>query len=327
MAEKTMRLRYPAYCRSCRKRIPAGAYAVWLGKGRGAKHVDCNAGTVPAATAEMKAYSVDFSEVKDTYLAIADGKTNSVIRNSENRMIAKRWPESHWTNGGWSGATSEEMRKWLASGYPVSTIEGINPDLVHPRKRRRLLFQEDGELQLDLALSGFDYPFIEWEKRETKPGMSCEIEVDFNANVDARIISQYEIWIARALQTLEISGYDLEVNLKITTDDSFPALPGKGEILIRVKRENEATDFAAWSAMFSPGGFRHLGFTSIVMAAEHFKTYTTIGLGSASPHGKWEVWLDREARKLKMGVPLNPTEFPEAQMTAMLQAVLKESIH
>jgi hypothetical protein len=208
------------------------------------------------------------------------------------------------------------METWLRSGFHVPGIENASPDLVPVRTRRKMKFGEDGELQLDLALSGFDYPFIEWERRERKPGLRIEIGMAFGATTDASVIAQYQRWIAQAITTLEEFGFDLDVSVTCTVRGSWTEREvGIQKTQIHVKRENEASDFAEWSALFSPGGYRHLVFTAQTIAAEGSQQDMNTGYGSNPGAVDWGITLDEETRVMTIHHPWTPNDFPAASMT------------
>jgi hypothetical protein len=327
--EKVIRLRYRGFCRKCRKPIQAGNSAVWLGKGRGVRHTYCFDDS-PQKPEQLKplpsdpVFRIDFKSLREIYLRVAKGNVNDFNRLN-NKDKAGTY-QQRWKKRDFYGATSDEMRRWLENGYPVQGLDVFPSDLVPKRKRRRIVFTEDGEMQLDLVLAGFDYPFLEWEKRPTKPGMSCVFETAFSAITQSEVIAEYQVWIARALQTLEINGYDLEVSVSLPASEVWNR-GGKVGIEIIVKRENEASDFASWSAMFSPGGFRHLGFTALMLTADHFDRDVRGDLGIPESFGEWKVTYDEETRILHTGVPRHPHSFPEREMTDQLNAIIGKEHH
>ena len=157
-------------------------------------------------------------------------------RRNNQKLLAER--VGNYANASsFYGPSSSEMKTWIASDFVFPGIENANPDLEPIRNRRKLKFSEDGELQVDLALSGFDYPFLEWEKRERKPGMRLDIDISFSSAIQPALIAQYQRWVAQAIMTLEESGYDLEVNLTNTVTNSWMRHPGKEATMVRVKRE------------------------------------------------------------------------------------------
>lgn len=319
--EKLISLRYAGHCRKCGKEIPAGSQALWYGHRHGVSHYPSCSPETPDAKPQRpktneRVFIIDWGRVRDTYLSLIN-KTKTpeqVCKRSHNQSVLAQ-EYGKWARGDdWTGATGEQMKSWITSGFHVPGIENATPDLIPLRTRRRLKFDEDGELQLDLVYSGFDYPFLEWEKRARKPGMRLEIGICFSAHTQASVISHYERWIAQALTTLEESGYDLEVTISGAVRDSWKGNPGIERTLIRVKRENEASDFAEWSALFSPGGFRHLMFLAMILAADDSGQDIEWHLGI--PFGlDWSISLEEQTRTLTLDNPKSPASFPEATMT------------
>jgi hypothetical protein len=43
-----------------------------------------------------------------------------------------------------------------------------------------MIFAEEGELDLPLAWSGHDYPYLAWETRKSKPGIRMVVEFGFS---------------------------------------------------------------------------------------------------------------------------------------------------
>ena len=80
------------------------------------------------------------------------------------------------------------------------------------------------------------------------------------------------------------TGYDLEVDMWIPLDGLFQAGAGRlygkrDNVLIRVKRPNEVSDFTEWSALFAPTGYRHLGFCAKLVAGDKIGLVCSSGLG------------------------------------------------
>jgi hypothetical protein len=320
---KVISLRYSGKCRKCGKMISAGNRAYWHGGRRGISHYpQCDIETEDRKPEKPKkserAFIIDWGRVRETYLALIEGrKTPSDVCKRRNNQSVLQSNLDRWTSTDgprWTGASSNDMKTWIRSGFHVPGIENASPELIPTRQRRKLKFSEDGELQLDLALSGFDYPFLEWEKRERKPGMKIEVGMCFASSTDAPVVVAYERWVAQLISTLEEFGYDLEVNIVSPVDNSWIGNPGREKTIIRVKRENEASDFSEWSALFSPGGYRHLVFLATIMGADENGQDITTGLGTCFTTA-WEVSLDGDTRVMEIGNPMTPRDFPEASMS------------
>lgn len=323
---KKISLRYKGHCKSCGKELPAGSDAYYAGRRMGVFcYPSCSPDSQPLPVPENKdrRVSFDFSEIKRAYWDISQ---DAIVKVADNRERLSEQRVSWSTDSGFYGCNAEEMNNYLVRGFPVEGLNSVDMDLLPTRKRRRVIFGEDGELDIDLALSGFDYPFLEWEKRERKPGMRVDIGMDFNAHVPADVIVQYQKWAARLLYTIEEIGYDLEVNLILRTLRSWKGLPPNDiyTVAIKVKKENEASDFSQWSAALSPGGFRHLGFLSIILAGERMGKGTQIGLGSAVPSA-WGAEFSSETRTLTIRQGNDGMPFPEAMMTEKLSALLEQA--
>jgi hypothetical protein len=223
----------------------------------------------------------------------------------------------------WVGATLSEMNEWLTSGYTVEGLNGVDPSLFPARPKRKIIYAEEGdELLIDLAWSGVDEHFIEWEKRNTKPGLRVEIECGFSATIDSAVLNAYQRWIARMLQSLEEAAIDCEIDIAYRGRNCFSGDYGEvAETRVRVKESGEASDFAAWSAMFSPGGFRQLTFAGIVMNAEFHGKTADLGLGVPVTEREWTLAYDPESNTLRVANS-NAGNFPEFEMTEKFKAVL-----
>lgn len=325
--EKMITLRFASKCKTCNVVIPSGDRAIWLGHKQGVRHEACKPIEAPIKKPEMKVadrtVTFDFNEIVS---AFADWQIDpaKVITHSENLRAARSHSDG-LMRGAWHGCSLHEMNEWISSGYHVPGLSEVS-SLIPTKPRRKLVFGEEGdELLLELAYAGSDEPYVSWEKRSAKPGLSIEIGMVFNAAIPAETISQYQRWIARMLQTFDENHVDMEVVLSIGENgaDSYQ----KNRITdtrIRVKKAGEASDFSAWSAMFSPGGFRMLGIMAIGLHVdrEHLGTLSS-GYGMPVPHGDWDVLYDEERNVLKIG-EANWGSFPEFEMTQKLTAVLEK---
>lgn len=318
--QKLISMRYRGKCRKCRQEIPAGARAYWYGHRQGVSHYpDCSEKPKPEPTPipdkprdlPKDSMTLEYSEVVETYRNPA---TPFPVNSSEVNRYREDWKRGR--AGGTTGesCTTADMLEWISSGYHVPGMTNPPGDLMPTRKRRRLLFQEEGELQLDLAFSGYDYPFASWEKRERKPGMRVNVQMNFAWVVPQTVIAEYQRWVARLLYTLEEIGYDLEVNASMVCENLWRG-SGKQSLNIRVKRENEASDFANWSAMFSPGGLRHLFFLAVFIANEKRGERTPPGIGRNDMSAPWTLEFDSDSRTLYIRNGQGQSSFPEAEMT------------
>lgn len=347
--QKVMVSRFAGKCRKCRTPISPGTRVTWLGHKHGVTcYPSCDerqpenetprdepAPEIPKQETplppikkverETEVTTFEWSELKSFY---ANDKhpelTRSANREWWNRFVPKWEKNDGSSTQGGTGCKRSEMKTWLQSGFHVEGLNSPPGDLMPNRERRRMLFTEDGELQVDLALSGFDYPFLEWERRERKPGMRVNVQLNFASIVDQREINKYQLWVARLLYTLEEIGYDLEVNVAFKGSHLFGGNPDKVKaVLIRVKGENEASDFSQWSALFSPGGWRHLGFTSILMANDRHGTDIFYGV-NRNHDSPWGISFDSETRTMEITCDaMGSRPFPEGEMTERFQGIMQ----
>lgn len=267
--------------------------------------------------------TLDYFEVKDLYIkAISGEKICQLINNNQvmNQYVAG------WKKGGsFYGPTANQLIEWLHSGYRQPGLV-LDPPIDPIRKRRRIRFADEGELQLDLAWSGHDYPFLVWDERDIMPGMKVLIRENFRSDVPVNISIEYNRWILRALIALEESGIDLEVSIFIHNQHCLVGDSGETRHYIRVKKVGEQTDFLSWSPMLSPGGFRHLVFLADIIAADVNKKNIQSSLGNGTNgNEKWDVIFDKEEGELQFKCPYTPRSFPEAEMDLRLRDVLYQA--
>lgn len=327
--QKIITSRFPTKCRSCKQPISAGERVYWFGKGKGVSHLTCQVETPDSPAPKDKsekqlAFPVKFTELRDRFQQVIEGDFSdfSSLNEPVARKIAGYWDR----DSKWIGCTVEEMSNWLINGFTVEGLQGIDSSLLPSKPKRRTRFSEEGdEMLIDLAWSGIDEHWIEVEKRNVKPGLKVEIHLSFNYNFEAKVIVDYQRWIARMLQTFDENAIDVEVDLVSEGIGVYePRSKEKSNVRVRVKESGEAADFASWSAMFSPGGFRQLTFLGIVMSGDHFKRKVSTSLGSAVYHPSWAVEYNEGDNVLTIRNPGRTNEFPEFEMTQKLQAVIEK---
>jgi len=264
----------------------------------------------------------DITEIKGLMLDALNGDYKEWKLQSGPSGYEIDRPGSFATGGDWSGFKPDEMRDWLAHGFKSEAFRDLHEMSPPIRKRRRAIFDEDGELDIDMALMGHDTPFQNWTKRESAPGLSIDIGMNLDCSVNSEVISEYERWVGRMLYTLETEGIDLDVNVVVNTSDLIVGVHDTVTTRIKVKREQEATDFSRWSVMFSPGGYRGLMFLAMVTGCNRHGKVAQANLGYP-PQGKWDLKFDPETRKLIVDTPKSPYNFPADEMTEKLRAVIK----
>ena len=201
--QKIISARFPGKCKACSGGIAAGERVYWMGKGS-LRHISCPDSKPDAPVkpddSSSEDFTIPFAEFLKGWAKVSEGDYFDLTKN---RKIAEYLHNEIWLGDSrWVGATIPEMNSWLAEGFRVEGLQGIDPSLFPAKPRRKLRFAEEGdELMIDLAWSGVDEHFIEWEKRVVKPGLTVEIACTFHSGYSAEIIVNYQRWIARMLQS------------------------------------------------------------------------------------------------------------------------------
>lgn len=263
-----------------------------------------------AATRKERNIVLDWSDVKHKFLkVVGDGKPwdekDEGLTNKHHR-VAYRFSQYHhapYEEDSFVGGTPAQTLGWVRDGYYAPEF-AHSAAYVPMAQKKRPTWSEEPEGDIDLArlYGGYDDPYMVPADQERKPGIRVMIEYAFACGVSSKTIEQYGAWVAGLLGSLESSGYDLTVDLWIPLDQLFQGIPGRSNILIRVKRENEVSDFTEWSAIFAPTGYRHLGFISKLVAGDKIKKHTSDSLGRTIGGKSWGLDYDKENSILKINV-------------------------
>lgn len=276
---------------------------------------------------ELKRVTIPYGSLKRAYMAIVDGNTKDVFTRASNRRRAAELKES-WDGGRGDhyGGSTKDMLKYLREGYSVPGLAAQVQGATYDRPRRRLRIADEGEYQYDLDMAGWDDPYLAWDIRHAKPGMTVEICIDFHYGVKRPIVEAYETFAAKVLTALEREGYDLEIavvsrSLGLLRRDGYR--DNRYEVIVPVKGANEILDTRSWGAMFSPPAFRHLIFTALIMTADALRADVSSGLGSPGGNA-WDVTWDGDRRTLRLeSNGTGAVDFPEKEMQTKLDEALK----
>jgi hypothetical protein len=256
----------------------------------------------------------DWAEVKKEFLDSMAGKSTLLTTQPAHGGTIARLKSGSRLD--FYGASGDQAVEWVRNGF-------FSEDFAHEgewndeRDRRRINFAEEGELDLPLAWSGHDYPYLAWEERKQKPGMQVDVELAFLASTPVKTITEYGAWVASVLARLETDGYDLAVNVLSPSESGVFNRARQTEAKIIVKREGEASDFTEWSALFAPGAFRWLCFTTRAMCCQKWGTRLSDGYGHSYNSG-WGVEFDETTRTLTFRRPANAPTFPREMMEQAL---------
>ena len=333
-----MRSRYSAKCRRCATSFASGTLIYWS-KASGALCLACGEKETPKADSPATAgentfdvrsitnipkdseWSIDWSELKEfTKAAYAAEKLPKGFNSENTRRL-----EEHLMNPsvGFQGYTRSQVNSWLMDGYHTDAIQGL-ADFIPPiREKRKLKFTDEGdEFNYDLAASGDENYMSQWSKRETIPGIRIDVVFSMAGSVDPAVVNAFNRWVCRVIYSIEAGGIDAEINY--VNDSNWNAAPsGPKYTVIRVKKENEQTDFTSLSPMLSPACYRSFLFAAIVMHGESLGRRVNSGIARPQNRMRWEVKFDEEKRRIAFVTPRNPYAFDEDSMTLQLREALK----
>jgi hypothetical protein len=266
-------------------------------------------------------FTIDWSDLREIVSDWVKKGSHPAIKNSTNRYQMN----SISSPGSWQGYTKSELESWLDHGFKTDNL-GI--EITPPvREKRRYFYSEDAdEMHIDRALSGEDNYAGEFTKRVIIPGVSILVNIAFSSSVKAEIVNAYNVFMCQCIQSLETSGVDCEVTLAFPSDRAITG-QGRQTSIVRVKKENENSDFGSFSPMISPAAFRTFGFAAMICHAESRKSSidSSFGFGRhhrTEEHHTWNVFQDEKTGQIVLDCPYMPTDFPKAEMQMKFRQVL-----
>jgi hypothetical protein len=214
-----------------------------------------------------------------------------------------------------AACTAVEMRGWIDSGYLAPGMD-IRP-AANTRPRRKLRFDEEGELQVDMALSGHDTPFLNWGKRNRTPGLKLKVELAVRADTPPAVLKDYAQWLTALVAGMQAKGFDLEIDV-VSRAKQVSLDKDRVDLSVRVKRFGRKSDLKSWGAILSPGGFRRLIFLGRALASEAHGRTLWSGMGiSFGP--SWGVDFDAKAHTMTVRCAASSDRFPREEMDRQLR--------
>ena len=260
----------------------------------------------------------DWRELSNLYQGITTGQIP--VTDSQLQNMVERWREAA-EGDHWFGTNSGEMVKRIHDGYEFdSEIDPeCLPDVAFERPRMRYTDDPEGEFDHDLYMNGETEYFLTKPKRMSVGGLRLKLNYNFNAGVSNKTIEEYGQWIGTVVQSLQARGYDLEIEVFFSATGSYvghnvdthsPKLSNFGERIMPYD----------WSALFSPGGFRHFTFLMILQVGEVEPNVTTSsGMGRAHDP-EWGInWEPRE-RVIEVTCSADSNNFPAQEMTERFES-------
>ena len=263
---------------------------------------------------KMRNIVIDWSDVKDRYLRSVERGERWRSQPAMSGRLAgwHKNPYQKDDDGGgfmeddWSGGTAADTLKWLREGFRAPEFVHAAEYVPTAEKIRNTWNPHEGDYDIFRAAAGRDDYYLGPQKRLSKPGLRVQIEFAFAWTVSSKTIQEYGAWCAGFLGALETEGYDLVVDMWIPLDNLYEGDGGydyekqeyngnvRSNVLVRVKRPNEVSDFTEWSSLFSPTGYRHLGFTAKCVAGDKIGKKAVSSLGLTVGGKTWGVEYDKD---------------------------------
>lgn len=259
---------------------------------------------------------LEWDDVRDTFIHVAKGGDYPQGAIVESVSNCRR-------SSSFYGNTVDEMLTYLHSGFTSPDISDA-ASMVKEIHTAEILYDEEGEnIDVAAALSGDDEPFWTVEDIPTKPGVRLIVELAFLGVTRSHILAQYGAWLGATVANLEGEGIDVELDVELPSAQNLITGDKKSSntMIIRVKRSGEIREFADYSALFAPGGFRLLGFTARAMACEKWGVHCSYGYGSSLDREWGTIW-DAQERTLRITRPAAPDRFPREYLDSELAALL-----
>lgn len=192
-------------------------------------------------------------------------------------------------------ATGEQSLDWTRNGYRSKLFRNIAEQIPVGVQHRPAWNEDEGDIEISRLYGGFDDFYLGLADRVSKPGIRIQFAYTFNCGVSNKVIAQYGAWIFGLIAGMESQGFDMTIDAAITMTDLYTG-DGRGTqstVLVRVKRPGQISNPGEWSVLFSPIGFRVLGFTAVCVAGDKIEKQATSYLGF--PQGfAWDLKYDKD---------------------------------
>lgn len=262
----------------------------------------------------------EWGEVKRCFLrAMEEGANFAWPSQPAGQNLGRKFGGDPYEKQTFYGDKPANTAKYVREGFHAENfLHAV--EAVPTQKKPRFVYDElEGELDVSMLLAGYDTPYLDIQKRPAKPGLRLDIDFSFQCSVRATTIAEYGEWVAGLINALETSGFDLEVFLDMTGGNVFQGC-GTFRNMLKVKHFGEKSNFTEWSALFSPGGFRMLGFLAIPLAVDKVpgKHVCSSSLGRAIGGREWKLDYDEQQSRLRVlaNQHSDTQQFPGEKLTA-----------
>jgi hypothetical protein len=266
---------------------------------------------------------------------VSDGKERSTFTSQEDHArldYIRQHPEQKLDSfygkfkdqdGKTKDATGFDLASWVRNGFRSKSFNSIAERMPMGLQHRPTWNEEEGDIDVGRLYGGFDDYMMGPVEQKAKPGIRIQFGFCFSCGVSNEIIAEYGAFIMALIAGMESEGFELTVDALIAVRDPFVGENGvTNNLLVRVKRAGEASDSLNWSVLFSPVGFRVLGFEAICMAGDRLGKATNGHLGYPATGHKWDLTYDHETSTVT--IMCNSSAYSGEQVPA--EALLKKAV-
>lgn len=244
--------------------------------------------------------SMDWIDLLKEYETVVRPEYDGTMRRFQDQLAfvgtAGRYEKSIKS---FHGAMTEDVLSWARDGFFAPEFANSADYVPLADKLRPVWSDDDGEPDAGKIVAGDDDIFLAMEERPGRTGITVIVDYNFAWIVSTDEIQGFGAWCAGFISRLEADGYDLEVMVNFPVknmgyDSGTYTRMNTGDIHVKVKEFGMQSDFTGWSVLFSPGGYRHLGFTAYGIANDLIGADDMTGGISRCPETSYGVQYDRE---------------------------------
>lgn len=225
-------------------------------------------------------------------------------------------------------ASGADIQHWFANGFRSEEFENLAERVPAALAHRPTWNEEEGDVEVARLVGGWDDFYMGPVQRPSKPGVRVQIEMAFAAGVDQKTIEQYGAWVNSLLGSMEAYGIDMVVDLWIPLDNLFEGDSSdvRTNVLIRVKNANEVSDFTDWSILFSPAGYRQVGFAAKCVAGDKIGKRVTSHYGMTIGGKTWGLEYDRDESTVRITANQRAYAGEAIPFEALTELAVKEGL-
>jgi hypothetical protein len=194
-----------------------------------------------------------------------------------------------------TGPYGDVAMGWIDNGFVSKAMLNQASRIPAALQRRPRWNEEDGDIDVGRLAAGWDDFYLGTSDVIAKPGIKIRFEYAFAAGVNNTTISEYGAWIMKLIAGMESMGFDMAIDAWILLDDLMRDEYGvRTNVLLRVKNPGEATDLLRFSALFSPIGYRIIGFCAKALAADQIGKKVQNYFGMTLAGRNWGLEYDKD---------------------------------